>query len=178
MPETPFKRALNLVLKWEGGYKLHRNPGENEDTFAGIYRKYFPDWEGWKYIDQGDFESAESSVEEFYRQHYWNIIKGDYLPQNLAIVLFEASVNIGVRNAIKILQRAIKEDFKRESIIVDGIIGRQTIGFINQLDEKELILMFTKRRSIYYAKLDCDRFNRFKKGWFNREFDILKEVLL
>ncbi len=174
---SAFEKALEITLYWEGGYKVHRNPGESAITFAGIYRKSFPYWEGWKYIDQGNIEAAIPLVKKFYREHFWNVIKGDLLPEKLAIVLFEASVNIGVRRAIKLLQLAIKEDFHK-NIIVDGILGKQTLSLIYQIDEKHLILMFTKRRSIFYSKLDCKRYNRFKAGWFNRTFDTLGRVLL
>ena len=48
-----FEKALEKVLQLEGGLKLHKNPTENFETYAVIYRKAHPNWEGWKYLDRG-----------------------------------------------------------------------------------------------------------------------------
>jgi len=171
------KKALDLVLEYEGGYKLHKNPTEDYYTFAGIYQKYYPDWEGWNDIKLGLISNAIKKVEDFYRINFWNIIKGDYLPEKLAIVLFDTSVNIGTRKAIKFLQKTIKKDFKKE-ITIDGIIGKQTLSIIEQLPEDKLIISFLKRRLIYYAMLPENPYNLYKKGWINRTCNLLEKILI
>lgn len=65
-----FEKALRKILELEGGLKLHKNPTEEYETYAGIYRKAHPEWEGWKYIDKG-LEPPFELVKDFYYENYY-----------------------------------------------------------------------------------------------------------
>ncbi len=162
-----FDRALAFVLRWEGGYTLHRNPTESHYTYAGIYQKAYPEWEGWRYILSGEEEKAKELVKDFYRVNFWNPLKCPHMPEKVAIAVFDTGVNLGIRRTAKGLQRTV-------GVYPDGIIGPRTLRAVREFGEDELVHEFLKRRVIYYSKLNCERFNLYKKGWINRVFDLMK----
>ena len=162
-----FERALSFVLRWEGGYRLHRNPTETHYTYAGIYQKAYPRWEGWKYIFSGEEEKAKELVKEFYRLNFWKRLKCDHMPPKVAVAVFDTGVNLGVRRSARGLQKTL-------GVVADGIIGPKTIAAVNRANEEELVREFLKRRVIYYSKLSCEKFNIYKRGWVSRVFDLMK----
>ncbi len=162
-----FEKALEFVLKWEGGYTLHRNPTEPYYTFAGIYQGAYPNWEGWKLLKEDNMEKTKELVKDFYLINFWKPLKCDHLPPKVATALFDTAVNIGRKRAVKGLQRTLK-------VLPDGIIGKVTISAIRQRNENKLTREYLKRRIVYYARLSCERFNIYKRGWINRVFDLME----
>jgi len=158
-------------LEFEGGLKLHRNPGETADTYAGIYRKAHPEWPGWKYIDRGE-EPPFSLVEEFYYENYWKPfekVKDD----RVKALLFETAVNVGVRQATKLAQKVL-------GVKVDGIFGPKTTEAINSVDPEDFIRDYTLARIAFYTALankNPRRYGRFLRGWINRTLEAMSWAL-
>jgi lysozyme family protein len=167
MKKPDFDEILDFVIRWEGGYRVHRNPGEGSITFAGIYREAHPEWEGWKHVDRGEIEKAKAHVREFYRLNFWLPLKCNHMDPVPASALFDTAVNIGVRRSARAIQKLV-------GVYPDGIIGPITLRAIKSQDPAELARELLKRRIIYYSRLDCERFNLFKRGWINRVFDLMK----
>jgi len=167
-----FEKALKFVIEQEGGYIIHKNKGEKDITFAGIYRYAYPNWEGWKYIDEGNIERAKELVKDFYYYHFWKPLKAEYLPSKIAIMLFDTAVNLGIRRTIKGIQRLVGTK-------PDGIIGKKTIEKILQHNENELVIEYCRRRIVFYSRLNCEKYNIFKNGWIKRVFKLMEflEVL-
>ena len=140
-----FEDALEFVIRWEGGYRVHRNPGEEYITFAGIYQKYHPGWKGWEHLRKGDVEGAKRHVKDFYRINYWLPLKGDYLPPKVATALFDTSVNIGLRRSVKAIQKLV-------GVYPDGIVGPVTLMAIRRQKVREITREFLKRRIVFYQK--------------------------
>lgn len=45
-----FTPAFEEMIRNEGGYILHNVAGDHGgDTYAGIARRFHPDWPGWQY---------------------------------------------------------------------------------------------------------------------------------
>jgi lysozyme family protein len=64
-----FGYAYEKMIRNEGGYKLHIvREDQGEQTYAGISRKYHPQWPGWRNIDKSDFDNLKltQQVREFY----------------------------------------------------------------------------------------------------------------
>jgi len=110
-----FLIAYKITGGNEGGWVFDDNDSGKE-TYCGISRKYFPTWEGWATVDSNkplrtgqiikDIK-LEYMVEEFYRHNFWNAINGDNLPdQDTANQVYDASVNIGVQEALKIYSQS------------------------------------------------------------------------
>jgi lysozyme family protein len=92
-------------------------PGDNGgETYAGITRKNFPDWDGWNRIDElkplyhGQVindELLSNSVVMFYKREFWNPIGGDQIEsQDLANQVFDMAVNAGVGRALQLLKQS------------------------------------------------------------------------
>lgn len=107
-----FLTAFRLTNANEGGYSADPNDAGGE-TYQGISRRYFPNWEGWPTVDlykplhQGAMikdDSLDSMVEGFYRENFWNKVGGDNLDnQDLANQCYDTAVNMGVGEALKLL---------------------------------------------------------------------------
>ncbi|HOQ38666.1 MAG TPA: glycosyl hydrolase 108 family protein [Acetivibrio sp.] len=102
-----FEKALQFVLKWEGGYSNNPNdPGGL--TIFGISQRSYPKEvakmnELWK---QGKKQEALNIAKEIYRKNYWDKIKGDDLPFPLDFVAFDTAVNMGVGACQQLLSQA------------------------------------------------------------------------
>jgi len=149
MKET-FEKALQFVLKWEGGYSYNPNdPGGL--TIFGISQRSYPKEvakmnELWK---QGKKQEALNIAKEIYRKNYWNKIKGDELPFPIDFVAFDTAVNMGVATASSLLQ-ACQKDYK------DFLLLR-----INRYKE---IALTNKRLRVFLL------------GWINRVMDLYKTI--
>ncbi len=202
-----FKECLNEVLKNEGTYSKHKDDIGGE-TYKGISRFYHSDWDGWEIIDlvkekfdgvkilkSGDITPAlgsayqnklEQLVALFYKEEFWDRIKGDTLAEvdeELACEVFDMAVNMGVRSAVKNLQKAVNLTYQnfidaRGEIAEDGILGEVTLNKIKELKEHELMVelieYFRKLRALKYAKIVKNNPNQavFIEGWIKRALKI------
>ena len=129
-----FEKALELVLKNEGGYVNDPNDNGGE-TYKGVSRRANPQWSGWKIIDgykkkYKDFEKKLDSdnelqkcVKSLYRSNYWNPIKGDDLVhQDMAEEMFDAAVNFGITKAIKLAQKTV--GFEQSGVMTNILVER------------------------------------------------------
>jgi len=134
---TPFKKAYEKVIRYEGGYANDPNDGGGE-TYKGIARNFHPNWAGWLIIDDlkknadsrriiDESESLlEPYVERFYLENYWRKIRGDALPSLIAEELFEQSVNLGISVSVKHLQTSLNIIAKGDVLAIDGKFGPHT----------------------------------------------------
>lgn len=171
---------INMILKNEQGYWLDPDGIDSGGrTYCGISENNFPDWKGWKIINKheplkrGEFikdEDLDTEVFNFYLVHFYYKLKLDQI-NNLYISahLLDHSVNSGISNGVKCLQRALN-DILPVDIIVDGKIGPVTISEINSSNPNTLTSKLIEEREKYYKSL-VDKNSKLKKflnGWLNR----------
>jgi lysozyme family protein len=78
----------------------------------------------------------------------------------LALVFFDALVNMGNKTATKLMQEALGE-------VPDGVIGPRTrSAMVRQGKDLELIVKYQAERGLYYASRG--HFDRFGRGWLRR----------
>ncbi len=165
-----FQEALQKVLQFEGGLKLHRNPTEDAETYAGIYRKAHPDWEGWTYIDDGQNPPFQL-VESFYYDNYYKPFE-KISNEKVKDILFETAVNLGLKQTIKLAQRVL-------GLKADGILGPKTLSTINSVNPEEFIKDFTLARIAFYTALankNPRKYAIYLRGWVNRALEALSWV--
>ena len=170
-----FEKALNKVLQLEGGLTLHKNPTEQAETYAGIYRKFHPNWEGWGYIDKG-LEPPFKLVKQFYYENFYKPLE---VIENETIrdLLFEFAVNASLKTAVKLMQKTIGAK-------PDGIIGNETLNKLNQYlqshTEEQFIKDYTLARISFYTSLankNPKKYSLYLRGWINRSLKALEEVV-
>jgi len=98
------------------------------------------------YPDEDIVEMTRARAEAIYLRDFWLPIKGDSFPPIIAFVLFDAAINSGPVQAIKLLQRALRVE-------EDGIVGPVTIRAAGIYPHVESVARFLERRLTFYREL-------------------------
>jgi lysozyme family protein len=156
-----FEYSLAQVLKSEGGYTgpkgLKGDPGG--ETNMGVTKAA---WSTWLKRPIADGEMANLTVADitpFYKALYWDKSYCNQLPTGIDYMVFDASVNMGVGQSIRLLQRSL-------GCVPDGVIGPNTIKMINQSKVSDMIDKLSAQKEMFYRSLAL--FHTFGKGWLNR----------
>jgi lysozyme family protein len=154
-----YQSALNHVLQSEGLWS--DNPADpGGATMKGITLATYRSVKGNPHISKEDLRNiSDQEVSDIYKQNYWDKIKGDDLPSGVDYAVFDASVNMGVGRALKLIQTAV-------GVPADGVIGNQTLQAIKNANPIELINKFSAEKDAFYKSLPT--FGTFGKGWLNR----------
>ena len=166
-----FIKAYHRTAQWEGGWSddpLDRGGS----TYAGIARKFHPDWDGWPLIDQVKNKQRgqiivnpvlQVRIKDFYRSEFWNRMSGDkILSQRVAEFIYDWFVNSGAAG-LKEVQNVV-------NATPDGIIGPRTLSAINREDEDELMGRLICSRLAFVSSIVASNPTqaKFLKGWNNR----------
>lgn len=178
-----FLKAFDLTNKNEGGYSFNKDDHGGE-TYAGIARNYWPNWAGWKYIDQIkeshktaiDIDDAikvsatpiHLLVENFYQLNFWKPLCLDLVnDQQLANAVYDFGVNSGIGQSAKLLQRACNAN--GSVLFVDGEIGAKTIIEVNRIEPQLLYESFNRLRQWFYNSLAArPGQHQFLASWLSR----------
>ena len=120
---SDFLKAIKPVLTFEGvtlkslGYV--NDPDDNGgETVAGISRKFWSNWDGWKIIDisknHDDFPknlltdvALIGYINKFYKDNFWGRMS-EIKDQDIANLLIDSGVNEGTIPAIKRAQSLLE----------------------------------------------------------------------
>lgn len=161
---SDFNKAIQHVLKWEGGY-VHDPKDPGGETNFGISKRSFPD------IDIKNLTKEEAIA--IYKKAFWDKALYEQInDQKIATKLFDASVNMGFKAAIQIVQRILNEF--AEELVVDGQLGPRTVEAINNADQEQLLRCYITELTKFYVNLSNKKpaLKKFLKGWLNRAGDI------
>ena len=84
------------------------------------------------------------------------------LPPGLALVVFDAAVNMGVPTAVRMLQTVLR------GVTVDGVMGPETVASAKQyLPRIELIAQYLRLRNSWYRDLAAksEKHAKYLYGW-------------
>jgi lysozyme family protein len=148
-----FQRALDLVLKHEGGYS--NNPSDpGGETNYGITLVT-----ARRHGYNGSMRDIQMSVvEQIYRESYWNK-RFETLPFPVAFNVFDGNVNSGVQRSVMWIQDAC-------GAVDDGIFGPMTQDLVMRADPGELVLGYNSRRLAFLTRLHT--WPSFGRGWAAR----------
>ena len=158
-----FEKAINFVLKWEGGYNnIPADPGG--ETNWGISKKAHP------HLDIKKLTKDQAKA--IYQTDYWDKIRGDELPSYaLALTLLDFAVNFGPGRAIQVLQKAL-------GVKVDGVFGDETMKAIKASTDYFVTNKINDYRLEFYVR-QAGLFPTkkiFLLGWLRRLFDLQREI--
>lgn len=146
-----FGKCFEHVIGLEGGY-VNDPVDPGGETKFGISKRAYPD---------EDIKSLTLvRAMELYRRDYWDMVKGDILPEPLDSYVFDAAVNQGVPAAIKMLQKAL-------GLPQDGIFGIDTQRRAQGASKEQFAMFMTERALRYYGTRNFDKYGR---GWLKRLF--------
>jgi lysozyme family protein len=146
--EGNFSNDENDPGNWTGGAV---NNGTLKGTKYGISAAAYP--------NEDIVNLQLSRAQTLYQQDYWDKMKCDALPTEVAIALFKEGVNLGCEGAIKCLQNSLK-------VTPDGIMGQLTIGCATRISEIEVVIGFLTQCA--YAYTQMANFKIDGKGWLSR----------
>lgn len=137
-----FDEAFIFMLPHEGGYVNNpRDPGG--ETKYGISKRSYPS------VDIQNL--TEADAKEIYRRDFWNPLYERINSQAIANKTFDFAVNMGSREAHKLLQSACNECGER--IVVDGTLGNLTLMAVNSCDSSLLLTELKKLAVGFYQHL-------------------------
>jgi lysozyme family protein len=178
-----FKNAYQATMKNEGGYANDPNDHGGE-TWRGIARNFWGSWPGWTIVDEIKSQRPVSLnstlaasaplnglVMDFYKQNFWDPLKLDLINSNqVALQLFDISVNSGTSRGAKMLQQAINLFRATDPVAVDGKIGPASLAAANALGHEALYNQINTLRATFYEGIitkDPTQ-ERFRRSWFSR----------
>ena len=164
---SKFDSAFKRLLIFEGGYVLDEVDSGGETKY-GISKRSYP------HVNIKAL--TKKQAKEIYRTDWWekykydkmaNMCEGNY--SEIAIRLFILAVNIGPKNAHKVLQRSLIAT--GEELDVDGIIGEHTKRLLLSNGHR-IIYPFRSEAAGFYRALVAGRpeLKPFLKGWLDRAY--------
>ncbi len=114
----------------------------------------------------GDMQKLPLDLaKQIYKKRYWDKVNADALPPSIRLVVFDAAVNSGPRQATLWLQRAA-------GVMDDGIIGPKTLAAVNALNADALRMKILAQRLRFLTNLNT--FGTFGRGWTRRVCDLME----
>jgi lysozyme family protein len=180
-----FNKAFDISMGHEGLYS--NDPDDiGKETYRGISRNFHPTWSGWEIIDKNKnnlkqvFNILDKQTRNFYLREFWLKCNCDNLNPDIAIELFDSSINCEWITACKWLQQSINFLNKNQQIYkdikVDGFIGSETLNSLKSClqhygeDYVKLILKIMNILQGYHYLELMRKFPVNEKyiGWFKR----------
>lgn len=150
-----FDQAVERVLKHEGGYVWNaKDPGG--ETQFGISKRSYP------HVDIKNLTREQAKA--IYYTDFW-LPCGAVLSNELKFQVFDAAVNHGIGNAIRMLQRAV-------SVADDGHWGEISTRAYQNMPKTDAAMRFLAERLDFMRKLST--FPTFGKGWCGRIVDNIR----
>lgn len=158
-----FQQALKYVLVDEGG-----NDDDPSDsggrTSRGITQREYDAWCMLHHSPTGDvWRATDSTIAAIYQQQYWQPYC-DSLPNGLDYEFFDMAVNMGMHEAIVLLQRTLGVDD-------DGHFGVITMAAVKRIPNmQQFVVNLSNTRRHFYTNLIASRPKdaKFRRGWMNR----------
>lgn len=149
-----FDPAFDVVISHEGT-ALYSNPKTGEVSKFGITAAFWntldPTCDHAITIPALDIATAAVIYREFWNKHPF----GSLADQTVASKLFDAAVNMGIVQAVKLFQRAINQlpQPPQKVLVADGVLGPLTISAANSCNAALLIETMSEQQEDFYKDL-------------------------
>lgn len=170
MVASNFAPSLSAVLKHEGGYSNHpSDPGGV--TLEGIIQRVYDGYRTSKGLPKKPLLVSMrkdpawiAERDDIYRRNYWAPSRCDDLPPGIDYATFDASVNSGVGQSAKWLQRAL-------GVRDDGVVGDVTVAAARAAKNPSAIVQSMCDQRLAMLK-GLRTWPVFGKGWSSRVQDV------
>lgn len=166
LPATDIKKgdlqkSMDIMMKLEGG-KSDLKSDRGGRTNLGVTQREFDKYREKQGLPRKDvFNITKQEAQQVYKIGYWNIIKGDELPLNVAHAMFSYALTDGPQDSIRFVQRLL-------GVEVTGFMGpktKQAIWNASKNGDRKLTERILNKQ---IARYENDEQEQFKKGWVNR----------
>jgi lysozyme family protein len=159
-----FQEAVELVLELEGGGHIVSHPKDPGGlTKYGISLRAHPELG-----EEGIRNLTVDQAKEIYLRDYWKPLRLHRFSPRMALPLFDAGVNHGIRTAGELLQEALNR--LGADLVVDGILGDKTVKAAKSYAPKRVLSALLVERLRFYQGLKT--YDVFGHGWEKRIMDI------
>jgi lysozyme family protein len=156
-----FDPAVTKTIRREGGDTLTDDPDDPGGlTRYGISKRAHPE------VDPRNL--TLESAKEIYRKEYWNPCQGnDIKSQLIAELVFDSAVNMGVNQAIKLVQIAA-------GLEPDGVLDANTLQAINDADPSTFAAAYVLAKITRYLALvkKNRKLEKYFYGWVRRTLEV------
>lgn len=172
-----FEVFHGLVAELEGGYQNRKDDPGNKNSLGvfvgtkyGISAPVYEKWIGYPPTSYDMEYLSKETAREIFKTLYWDKMNASKInSQAIAETLVDHGINAGTGTSGRIMQRVLNASFGK-SLLVDGIVGNNTIAAINSVNETELFKAFSNARiSDYETKANKDFWLNI---WKNRVYKI------
>ena len=198
-----FRQADLFRAQAEGGYSFTPTDKGGETLF-GISRVYNPGWLGWLSVDgvtggqpiptrrgravnpaqqpmvdaMNSNEELKGDAAEFYYAQFWTPIRGDDIPDEVGMVIYDMAVNSGCSRAIKTLQKCL-HGAAVDGHIIQANVDAATDEYLEDSDEF-LECLFRKRLEFYRELAQRDPVHGAPNlsGWIARLVNLARYIQL
>lgn len=167
-----FSTALNFTLKHEG-MKLYVDPLTNERSRWGITQKLLLSL-NYHQTDPNLLNPID--IDSIYRKIFWDPNRlSEIENQLIANKVFDMAVNMGSRQAVKLLQASLNSVGGMS--VIDGILGPHTVVSINEFlkvpaNEERLLSELVLKSVQFYRAIAIGNNAKSLNGWITRAEDI------
>jgi len=157
-----FDRAIEVVLAHEGDAYTDNPADRGGPTKFGIAQRWNPD------LDVESLTRAQAI--EIYWQRYWFGHRYEFLPEAVAIKVFDLAVNLGTKTAVTCLQRALHACSLK--VAIDGSLGPETCGAARKADQVALMAALRSEAAGEYRLRVARSADQvvFEGGWLTRAY--------
>ena len=158
---------MEFTEKWEGG-KIDHPDDPGGKTNMGVTQFLLSAYDKLQGNEPRDvFDLTREEAREIYENEFWKVVRGDKLPERVALAVFDTAINSSPKTAVKMLQDIV-------GTYPDGKIGPQTLNAVYQLDPHELFEKYNDARENLYNKIVEKKPSQvaFIDGWMNRLNDL------
>lgn len=163
IPMGNFDKSINLMLGLEGG-KTDEGSDRGGRTNYGITQFTYNAWNKKHKLPKKDvFTITPDIAKQIYKEEYWNLIKGDQLPRNVANAILSMALTDGPQDSIKFVQKMLGVE------PVSGVMGPITMAKIwekSKNGDADFARAILNKQIDRYQK--DEQASTYGKGWTNR----------
>lgn len=187
-----FTIAHKFTAKWEGGESDHPDDGGGLTKY-GVSLKFLGGLSGTQsnrdvlermgirlpITRQVIYDLTRDQAASLFRWQFWDKLRLGLIPLRPAVVLYDAAVNSGPAQSVKLAQRGYNRCVAYgQPLVVDGIMGPATRAAMQLADTDKCLSAMLDAREAFFQTIVANNPSQqvFLRGWINRVDDLRRYV--